>query len=133
VQTAVKDTLPTARIASHINHEGHIWKKIRSAASEKRSNKIKKNVTYISMDNSPDSAIQDFRTGTAQPITTENMEKASYKDLVVLMTEIRKLNEIINIEKLTEIVKELTVRLKNCSDPFAQIQIIMEVSNKMST
>jgi hypothetical protein len=48
------------------------------------------------------------------------------------MTEIRKLNEIINIKKLLEIVKELTVKLKNCRDPFAQIQIIMEISNKLA-
>jgi hypothetical protein len=86
VQTAVKDTLPTARIASHINHEGHIWKKIRSAASEKRHIRPGTAAHHKSMDNSPDSAIQDFRIGT---------DEASYNDLVVLMTEIRKLNEII--------------------------------------
>jgi hypothetical protein len=77
--------------------------KIRSAASEKRSNKIKKNVTYVPAPlptTNPWTTHQTLPSRISeleptQPVTTENKDEASYNDLVVVMTEIRKLNEII--------------------------------------
>jgi hypothetical protein len=59
-------------------------------------------------------------------------QEANTNDSMELVTELRKLNEIINIKKLLEIVRELTSRLKTCKDPFEQIQIIFDISNKLS-
>jgi hypothetical protein len=116
-------------------------KKNRAAAAEKRG---KKNKTYIP---APSPAINAWtqRTQAVQssnprternpaptPAHGEHQEDANYGDFVKLMQEIRKLNQIINIKKLLEIVGELTLKLKNCSDPLQQIQTIFEVSNKIS-
>jgi hypothetical protein len=111
----------------------------RTAAAEKRN---KQNKTYIP---APSPAINPWtqRTQAVQssdprternpaptPAHGEHQEEANYGDFVKLMQEIRKLNPIINIKKILEIVAELTLKQKNCS--FQQIQTIFEVSNKIS-
>jgi hypothetical protein len=66
------------------------------------------------------------------PAPTPNQSQSSnYSNFFNLVSEIRKLNQVINIKNMIQIVRELTPKLKNCNDPLEKF-IIMEFSENMS-
>jgi hypothetical protein len=57
---------------------------------------------------------------------------SNYSYFFTLVSEIRKLNEVIDIKNLIKIIRELTSKLKHCRDSFERIEIIMEFSEKLA-
>jgi hypothetical protein len=114
--------------------------KTRLAASEKRGNKNKKFVPAPSPTTNPwTQKEKPEQKQSGSPRQTEpasatqtQTDEINTSDFMELAKELRRLNEIINIKKLLEIVRELTNRLKTCKDPFEQIQIIFDISTKLS-
>jgi hypothetical protein len=62
----------------------------------------------------------------------DSQPPSNYSDFFTLVSEIRKLNEVIDIKNLIKIIRELTSKLKHCRDSFERIEIIMEFSEKLA-